>query len=98
MFSTSNDVLNLVLSICLISLTFFLCWAIYYFIASVQRIYRLTKRVEDGVIKAEEILDLAKDKLRNSGVYLTVLTELVKKAMGFIKDKREKRATANKKK
>ncbi|MFA6194933.1 MAG: hypothetical protein WC719_04365 [Patescibacteria group bacterium] len=97
MFSTSSDVLNLVLSVCLVSLTFFLCWAIYYFIASAQRIYRLIKRVEAGVAKAEEVIDIAKDKLKNSATYFMILGEMAKRAMEFVQEKREKKAAGKKK-
>jgi len=97
MFSTSNDVLHLVLSVCLVALTFFLCWAIYYFIASVQGIYKLIKRVENGVTKVEEVLEIAKDKLKNSSAYFMILAEIAKKAMAFVKDKKEKKAAAKKK-
>lgn len=97
MFSTSNDILNLVLSVCLLSLSFFLCWAIYYFVVSVQRIHKLIKRVENGMAKAEEIIDIAKDKLKNSATYFMVLGEIAKKAMEFVQEKKEKK-TASKRK
>lgn len=97
MFSTSADVLNLVLSICLILLTFFLCWALYYFIASVQKIYKLIKRVESGVTKVEEIVSIAKDKLKNSATYFMILGEIAKRAMEFVQEKRARKAAAKKK-
>jgi hypothetical protein len=96
MFSTSSDILNLVLSICLVSLTFFLCWAIYYFVASVQKIHKLIKRVEVGVAKAEDIIEIAKDKLKNSSAYFMILGEIAKKAMEFVQEKRAKKASTKK--
>lgn len=88
MFTTSIDILNLVLAICVAVLTFFLCWAIYYFVASVQRINRITKRIEAGVIKAEEVVNMAKEKLKNSSAYFMVLGEIAKKAMEYVQEKR----------
>ena len=88
MFSTSLDVLNLVLAVCVVALTFFLCWAIYYFVASVQRINRISKRVEAGVAKAEEVVNIAKEKLKNSSAYFMILSEVAKKAMEFVQEKR----------
>jgi len=96
MFSTSADVLNLVLAVCVAVLTFFICLTIYYFVASVQRIHKLIKRVEAGVAKAEETMDIARDKLRNSGAYFMILGEIAKKAMEFVQEKQRNRA-ANKK-
>ncbi len=97
MLSTSGDILNIVLAVSVAILTFFLCWAIYYFVASMQKIYRLIKRIEAGVTKAEELLDIAKGKLKNSAAYFMILGEVAKKAMEFVKDKRDKK-TADKKK
>lgn len=96
MFATSLDVLNLVLAVCVAVLTFFLCWAIYYFIASVQRINRITKRIEGGVAKAEELVNIAKDKLKNSSAYFMILGEIAKKAMEFVQEKRASKETPKK--
>ncbi len=99
MFSTSNDILNLVLAACIVFLTFFLCWAIYYFVASVQKIHRLVKRVENGVTKVEDIIEMAREKLKNSSAYFMILGEIAKKAMEFVQEKRaKKKETKNTKK
>ncbi len=97
MFSTSLDVLHLVLALCIAVLTFFLCWSLYYFIANMRRANRIIKKIETGVVKIEELVDLAKNKLKNSGAYFMILGELAKKAMEFIKEKRENKKTAKKK-
>ena len=47
--------------------------------------------------KAEEIIDIAKDKLKNSATYFMVLGEIAKKAMEFVQEKKEKK-TASKRK
>lgn len=101
MFSTSIDILNLVLSVSIFFLSFFLCWAIYYFIVSVQKIHNLIKRVENGMTKVEEVVEIAQDKLKNSSAYFMILGEIAKKAMDFVKEKREiikVKPTAKKKK
>jgi len=91
MFSTSIDILNLVLALCVFVLTFFLCWAIYYFVVSIQRVNRITKRIEEGVAKAEEVVNIAKDKLKNSSAYFMILGEIAKKAMDFVQEKRNEK-------
>lgn len=97
MFSTSGDILNLVLSVCLVMLTFFLCWALYYLLSGIRTIHKLIVKIEGGVNKAEEVIDMAKDKLKNSATYLMLLVEVAKKAMEFIQEKREQKASAKKK-
>lgn len=94
MFATSTDILNLVLAVSIAVLTFFLCWAIYYFVASIQRINRIAKMIEGGVIKIEELAMMAKDKLRNSSAYFMVLSEIAKKAIEFVQERRANKKEA----
>lgn len=98
MFSTSLDVLNLVLAVCIFFLTIFLCWAIYYFIALACTVRKITKRVELGVNKAEEVVEMAREKLKNSSAYFMILGEIAKKAMEFVKEKKEAKRTGKTKK
>ena len=98
MFSSSIDILNLVLAICIMFLSFFLCWAIYYFVVSAQMIHHLIKRIELGVTKVEGVIETAQDKLRNSSAYFMILGEIAKKAMEFVKEKQEAKKTNPKKK
>lgn len=90
MFATSNDILNWVLSLSVIALTFFLCWAIYYFIAGVAKLYRLIKRGEKIAADIEETVGHVKDKVSNSASNLMMFGEIAGKAMEFIKNWKEK--------
>jgi len=98
MFTTSTDILNLVLSVCLILLTFFLCLALYNLIVSLKRINKVTKIIEAGVVKVEEVVNLAKEKIKNSQTYFMILAEVAKKAFEFIQEKRSKKKEDKKKK
>ena len=92
MFTSSVDILNLILAICVLLLTFFLCWSLYYFIASAQKIHSLLKRVESGVSKAEEIISVVNTKLKSGSAYLMILTEIAKQALEFVKNKAKDKA------
>ena len=98
MFSTSIDILNLVLAVSIAFLSFFLCWAIYYFVVSAQMIHRLVKRIELGVTKVEGVIETAQDKLKNSSAYFIILAEIAKKAMEFVKEKKEEKKSTKKRK
>jgi len=86
MFSTSADILNLILAFCIIVLTFFLVWAIYYLISGAQRIHKIIKRVEAGVTQTEEIVSLVREKIKSGSAYLLVLAEVAKQVIQFAKN------------
>jgi len=90
MFETSSDILNLVLSVCIIALTFFLCWGIYYFVVAVQKWYRITKRIEVGIDEVEKIIFIVKEKLHGSLANMIMVGDVAKKVYDFVKDKNEK--------
>ena len=99
MFSTSGDILNLVLAVCIVALTLFLCLALFYFISSIRKTHRVIKMVEGGVAKAEEVINIARDKIKSGGAYLMILGELAKRAMDYFSEKKsEEKEKAKKRK
>lgn len=42
--------------------------------------------------KVEEVISLARNKIKNSGIYLTMLGEVAKRAMDFMSERRQERA------
>ncbi len=91
MFATSSDILNLILSICILALTFFLCWGIFYFVVAVQKWYRITKKVEKGVEDVESIISTVKEKLNGSAAYLLTLGDVAKKIFDHVKERQEEK-------
>jgi len=91
MFATSLDILHLVLSICILALTIFLCLALYYFISSAQRFHKIIRQIETGVTKIEALVEMARDKMRNSSTYFMILGEIAKRAMEFVEKKQSQR-------
>jgi hypothetical protein len=91
MFETSRDILNLVLSISIAALAFFICLALYYVITVFKKGLGLVKKGEDIVSKIEMVLDLVKSKVNSSASYIFTLGELVKKVSSFIRNRKEER-------
>jgi len=79
--------LNLVLSVCVVALTSFLCVALFYLISSIHKVQRVVKMVEGGVTKAEEVVDLIREKVKSGSAYFMVLGEVAKRAMEYFFDK-----------
>jgi hypothetical protein len=87
MFSTSIDVLNLVLAVSIAVLTIFLVSAIYYIIVSVKKLHRLINKIEAGVSKTEETISLIREKIKGGSAYLMILAEVAKQAIKLAKNK-----------
>lgn len=98
MLENSKDVLHIVAAVSIATLVFFICWSLYYVIASARRTFKLIKRVERGVEKAEDLIDLIRDKVASSATYLNLLSNLVKKGIDFAERRSERKKSANKKK
>lgn len=98
MFTTSGDILNLVLATCIAVLTVFLSIAIYYFISSAHKIHKLISLAERGIIKADELLSLIRDKVKNSSAYLTLFAEVAKQAIQYAKNREWGKKSTGKKK
>jgi len=90
MFSTSGDILNLVIAVCVIALTIFLCLSLYYLISTVKKAHRVINSVEKGVNKIQELIDFLHGKIKNGGAYLMLAGELIKKGFDYFSKKEKK--------
>jgi len=88
MLNTSKDILYLVLSFCILWITVFICWLLYYFISTVGGVRKIVKGVEDKVAKVDALLNLVKEKVEHSATYLGLLVEGIAKVVGYLKDKK----------
>lgn len=98
MLESSRDLLNLVAAISIAVLVFFLCWALFYVISSARRTFRLIKRVEKGVEKAESLIDLIRDKISSSASYLLLISNLIKKGIEFAENRKDSKQEDDNKK
>ena len=111
MFSTTRDILNIVLAVCVFSLTVFLCFTLFYLLGALRNIYQVVKELRKGVAKIaetanflehkikavsdtiSELTDNIKGKLNNSGSYLMIIGELLKRMFDFMQDRKEDKET-----
>lgn len=91
MFTSSADILNWALALAALVLAFFLCWALYYVIASARRLFRLIHQAERGVSKAESLVDMVKEKVSSSASYIPIVVELLKKGIDFAQEKKRRK-------
>ncbi|MCU0679761.1 MAG: hypothetical protein MUF50_00430 [Planctomycetes bacterium] len=88
MFETSRDILNIVLSVSVAVFTFFLCWSLYYVVASFREIFKATREVQESVKKIEDLIDTIKNKVTGGFSNLMAMGEVMKRVMDFVKEKK----------
>lgn len=88
MLETSKDILYLVIAFCVLWLTVFLCWLLFYFISIVGNVRKVIKSIQDKVEKIEAVIDLLKEKIEHSATYLGLIVEGVTKIVEYFKEKK----------
>lgn len=84
-FTYSQDILYLVLAFCVLWLTIFLIWFIYYLIVTIRQFYQVTRDMKRRVDQVDEVIRMAKEKIEHSASYLSIIVDGVKKIVEITK-------------
>ncbi|MFA5247641.1 MAG: hypothetical protein WC415_00115 [Patescibacteria group bacterium] len=96
MFSTSQDILFLVIATCVAAFTIFSCWGLFYFVGILRNSFKVSRDARRIIEKAEGILDALKEKINSSASYLFLIGEALKKIVEVTKDFRDKKNSKKK--
>lgn len=98
MFFINNqqDLLYLVISISVLGLAFFTCWAIYYLVMILRQSSQTIKEMRDRIHKVDTVIDTFKEKIEHSASYLMLIGEGVKKLVEIMKGRGEKKKRTKK--
>lgn len=78
LIETSKDLLFVVLAFCILWITVFVSWLLYYFIMIVRDTKALVSQVRGAVEKIEELTRVAHDKMERSAASFTLVAQAVK--------------------
>lgn len=96
---SSKDLLYVVIAFCVLWLTIFIAWVIYYLAMIMRQVYQVIKEMRERINKVDEIIKALKEKIEHSASYLVLISEGVKKLVEVVKDKTSgKKKTVDKKK
>ncbi|MFH0805098.1 MAG: hypothetical protein V1916_02795 [Patescibacteria group bacterium] len=106
MIDTTKDLLYLILSLCLVVFTFFLCWALYYIVMMLRRMDQATREVTEFISslrqkldRVEGLLSTIEEKIKNSASYLPLVFKGIGELVSYIKRRKDERTeTADTKK
>ena len=81
----SKDLFYIVISFCVLWLTIFLAWFIYYLVMIVRQVYVAIKDLREKINKVDETIKNFKEKMEHSASYLALISEGVKKITDVVK-------------
>jgi len=92
LIENSKDLLNVVLAFCVLWLTIFLAWFIYYLIMIMRQGYIAAKEMKERLKKIDETIKTFKEKMEHSAMYLSLIGEGIKKIVEIVKEKKDKKS------
>lgn len=90
LIETSKDLLFVVLAFCVLWLTVFLSWLLYYVIAIVRDMESLMRKVSGAVEKVDYLARVAQEKMERSAASLSVVAQAVKEIIVWAIQERSK--------
>ncbi|MDD5341486.1 MAG: hypothetical protein PHC97_03590 [Patescibacteria group bacterium] len=97
MISSTKDILYIVIAFCILWLTIFTSWAIYYVAMILREFKKLASDVRKKIELVETVLLTLKEKLEHTSSYMKLFVESVTSMVEFFKERKVEK-TAKKKK
>jgi hypothetical protein len=91
----SQSLLYIAISIAVLGLAIFACWAIYYLARILQQSFQIVKEMRDRLHKVDTVIDKLKEKIEHSASYLLLIGEGIKKLVEVMKGRGEKKKRGN---
>jgi len=79
LIQTSKDLLYVVIAFCILLISVFSVWLIFYFAMIAKQFLEIIKGVRTSIKKVDETIDAVKEKIEHSTSYLLLIGEGIKK-------------------
>jgi hypothetical protein len=87
MFDTSKDILNIVLSVSVACVAFFLSLGLFYLAMMLRKAYMMLKEAGEIVNNVKDTTRIFKEKVESSASYFVLMAEGMKKIIALVKEK-----------
>lgn len=85
--SSSQDIFFLVLAFCILWLTIFLAWMMYYAIAAIKQVYEMISQFKKKLNAIDELIIMIKEKFNSSASYLSFIVTGIGKLVTLLSNK-----------
>lgn len=92
----NQDLLYMVISLSVLGLAFFTCWAIYYLAMILKQSSQMIKEMRGRLHQVDTVIASLKGKIEHSASYLMLIGEGVKKLVEIMKGRAEKKKKSKK--
>jgi len=97
MFQTSLDILWIVIAFCILLLTIFLSWAIYYLAMILREFKKIIGDVRKKIELVESLLVALKEKLEHTSSHMKLLVETMANVAEYFKARHGEKKAKKKK-
>jgi len=98
MLESSKDVLLIVLAFCVLWLTLFMSWGIYYVVMMLRNTNKVMTGIREKMVLVDSILKLVKDKLEKTSSHMGMMADSAIKLAGYFVEQKKKESAKGKKK
>jgi predicted PurR-regulated permease PerM len=91
LIENSKDLLNVVIAFCVLWLTIFIAWFIYYLAMIARQFYTISKEMGERMKKIDEAIKNFKEKMEHSAMYLSLIGDGVKKIIEMVRERKGKK-------
>lgn len=91
MFETSKDILYIILAFCVLWLTIFLSWLLFYTISILRNLRWFIKGAKENVASVLKNIDAIKEKVERSVSHLGFIAEAAKNLLSYLLENRIKK-------
>jgi len=85
MLQTSQDLLFIVLSIAIVWVTVFLCWALYRLAIFLRNLNSTTIEVNSKIVAIDEWFEMTKQRVAHTFSFMSTVSQGVEAALGLLK-------------
>ena len=96
--SSSQDIFFLVLAFCILWLTIFFAWLMYYAIGAVRQIYQTVSHLKKKLDLIDEVVNIIKEKFNSGASYLNFIVSGIGKLVTLLSNNSDGEKVSRKKK
>ena len=91
MLETSKDLFFIALSFCVLMVTFFTCWILFYVVSMFRKADHIISGVKKKMDLIDEILKTIREKVEHSASAILLLVKGVEELLDFLKTRKNKK-------